>query len=368
MLKLYLYGYLNRVRSSRRLKAEAARNLELIWLLRGLRPDFKTIADFRRDNRGAFKAVFRAFVILCRKLDLFGRELLAVDGTRLKAVNSRTRNFTKAKLDKYIRSADERLEKYLAQLDDADLGEAPGTTRRSEALAAKIAHVREQRQVSEAMLEQLKASGESQISLTDPDARVMAAHPKVGVGYNAQVAVDAKHKLIVEQHVTNAGSDLGFLAETAGAARIFSASGGSMWSPTWAITWARTLPRASGPASRPMSPAPSGAPRSAMAAFPRSGSATMKGQTAITAPAASSSTHAIAGSRTVIPWCNIRTRVPVADANSRRSAPAETSAASHGGKVRPSSIAWRHASPPGPTSSTSGARRSNTPSVRSSNG
>lgn len=162
MLKLYLYGYLNRVRSSRRLETEATRNLELIWLLRGLRPDFKTIADFRRDNRSAFKAVFRAFMVLCRKLDLFGRELLAVDGTRLKAVNSRTRNFTKARLDKYVKSADERLEKYLAQLDDADRGEEAGTTRRSEALAAKIARVREQRQVSEAMLEQLKASGESQ--------------------------------------------------------------------------------------------------------------------------------------------------------------------------------------------------------------
>lgn len=148
MLKLYLYGYLNRTRSSRRLEAEAVRNLEVIWLLRGLRPDFKTIADFRRDNRLAFKAVFRAFVLLCRKLDLFGRELLAVDGTRLKAVNSRERNFTKAKLDKYIKSADERLEKYLEQLDDADRGEEAGTTRRSDALATKIAKLREQRQVN----------------------------------------------------------------------------------------------------------------------------------------------------------------------------------------------------------------------------
>jgi transposase len=102
MLKLYLYGYLNRVRSSRRLEAEAARNLELIWLLRGLRPDHKTIADFRRDNRGAFKAVFRAFVMLCRKLDLFGRELLAVDGTRLKAVNNPGCNFSRDKLARYI--------------------------------------------------------------------------------------------------------------------------------------------------------------------------------------------------------------------------------------------------------------------------
>ena len=102
MLKLYIYGYLNRVRSSRCLEAETARNLEAIWLLRGLRPDFKTIADFRRDNRGAFKEVFRSFVVLCRRLDLFGRELIAVDGTRLKAVNSRDRNFTRAKLDRLI--------------------------------------------------------------------------------------------------------------------------------------------------------------------------------------------------------------------------------------------------------------------------
>jgi len=128
LLKLYLYGYLNRVRSSRRLEAEAGRNLEVLWLLRGLRPDYKTIADFRRDNRAAFKAVFRAFVLLCRKLDLFGRELVAVDGTRLKAVNSRERNFTKGKLDKHIKSADERLEKYLAQLDDADRSEDAGAT------------------------------------------------------------------------------------------------------------------------------------------------------------------------------------------------------------------------------------------------
>jgi transposase len=219
LLKLYLYGYLNRVRSSRRLEEEAGRNLEVLWLLRGLRPDYKTIADFRRDNRAAFKAVFRAFVALCRRLDLFGRELLAVDGTRLKAVNSRDRNFTQAKLDKHIKSADERLERYLAQLDEADRGEDGADKGHAGRLAAKIAKLRERRQVSAAMLDQLKASGENQISLTDPDARAMAAHPKVGVGYNAQVAVDAKHKLIVEQHVTNAGSDLGLLAQTAGEAK-----------------------------------------------------------------------------------------------------------------------------------------------------
>jgi transposase len=368
MLKLYLYGYLNRVRSSRRLEAEAVRNLEVIWLLRGLRPDFKTIADFRRDNRSAFKAVFRAFVLLCRKLDLFGRELLAVDGTRLKAVNSRERNFTKAKLDKYIKSADERLETYLGQLDNADRGEEAGTTRRSEALAAKIAKVREQRQVNQAMLEQLKASGESQISLTDPDARAMAAHPKVGVGYNAQVAVDAKHKLITEQHVTNAGSDLGFLAETAGAAKdilgveridVVADMGYYMGEDIAACERAGITPYvAARSAARP----------SATGAFPRSDSATMKPRIATTAPPINGSIHGTAGFRAVISSCNIQTRAPVAVANSRRSAPGETSAASRGGKARPCLTAWQYASPPGPESWIFAARRSSTHSVRSSNG
>ena len=219
MLKLYLYGYLNRMRSSRRLEAEATRNLELIWLLRGLRPDYKTIADFRRDNRGAFKAVFRAFVVLCRKLDLFGRELLVVDGTRLKAVNNPGRNFSRDKLARYIAAADERIEGYLTELDAIDRGEDGHGPGRSEELAAKIAYVREQRQAQEAMLDQLSASGESQVSLTDPDARAMVTGQKTTVGYNAQVAVDAKHSLIVEQHVTNAATDMGLLASTAGAAR-----------------------------------------------------------------------------------------------------------------------------------------------------
>jgi transposase len=218
MLKLYLYGYLNRVRSSRRLAAEAGRNLELIWLLRGVRPDFRTIADFRCDNRAAFKAVFRAFVMLCRKLDLFGRELLAVDGTRLKAVNGRARNFSRERLATYLASADARLERYLAELDQIDRGEDTAGTGRAEALATKVAKLREQRQASAALMDQLEESGEGQISLTDPDARAMVAHGKVTIGYNAQVAVDAKHSLIVEQHVTNACNDMGLLAPTAGAA------------------------------------------------------------------------------------------------------------------------------------------------------
>lgn len=118
LLKLYIYGYLNRIRSSRRLEAETHRNIEVIWLLRHLKPDFKTIADFRRDNRAAFKTVFREFVVLCRQLDLFGRELVAVDGTRIKAVNNKTRNFTRASLAKFIQDADEKIAGYMKRLDE----------------------------------------------------------------------------------------------------------------------------------------------------------------------------------------------------------------------------------------------------------
>ena len=123
LLKLYIYGYLNRVRSSRRLERECRCNVEVIWLLGGLRPDFKTIADFRRDNRAAFRGVFRQFVLLCRRLDLYGRELLAVDGTRIKAVNNKDRNFTRSSLRAFIRAADERLEDYLKRLDEGDVAD-----------------------------------------------------------------------------------------------------------------------------------------------------------------------------------------------------------------------------------------------------
>src|SRR4051795_3548507 len=145
LLKLYIYGYLNRVRSSRRLEAETCRNIEVIWLLRHLKPDFKTIADFRRDNRAAFKPVFREFVLLCRRLDLFGRELLAVDGTRLKAVNNKDRNFTRASLAAFIERADAKLDDYLQRLDQSDGAEAATTGARVKGLAEKIAAVRARR-------------------------------------------------------------------------------------------------------------------------------------------------------------------------------------------------------------------------------
>ena len=220
LFKLYLYGYLNRVRSSRRLEAEIHRNIEVIWLLRQLKPDFKTIADFRRENRAAFKPIFREFVLLCRQLDLFGRELLAVDGTRLKAVNNKDRNFTRASLEQFIRTSDERLADYLRRLDAGDVEEGgTGGGSRVPNLAEKIAAIRTKRDRLRSVLEGLDRSGESQISLTDPGSRAMAAHTRVAVGYNAQIAVDAKHKLIVEQEVTNQVLDLGLLTQTAEPAR-----------------------------------------------------------------------------------------------------------------------------------------------------
>jgi transposase len=201
-------------------RSGSRRNIEAIWLLRGLKSNFKTIADFRHDNRGAFKSVFRRFVLLCRQFDLYGRELLAVDGTLVKAVNNKDRNFTRASLRAFIRTADERLNEYLERLDRGDVEDgATSGGARTKNLAEKIAALREKRGRYQAMLAQLERTGEDQISLTDPNSRAMAAHTKAGVGYTIQVAVDAKNKLIVEQAVTNPVVDLGLLTQTAEPAR-----------------------------------------------------------------------------------------------------------------------------------------------------
>ena len=218
LLKLYIYGYLNRIRSSRRLEVETHRNLEVIWLLRQLKPDFKTIADFRRDNRGAFRAVFRQFVRLCRELDLYGRELIAVDGTRIKAVNNRERNFTRGTLKRDLRRIDERLDRYLDQMNEADADDAGGRVDAVADLQDKIASLRKKKETLERHRQTLGDTGEAQLSLTDPDSRSMHPATRVGVGYNVQIAVDAKHNLIAEQQVHSQVSDLGLLAETAAAA------------------------------------------------------------------------------------------------------------------------------------------------------
>ena len=219
LLKLYIYGYLNRIRSSRRLEVETHRNLEVIWLLRQLKPDFKTIADFRRDNRGAFRAVFRQFVRLCRELDLYGRELIAVDGTRIKAVNNRDRNFTQAKLKTQLQRIDERLDRYLDQMNEADADDAGGKVNAVADLQDKIASLRNRKETLETHRQTLDDSGDAQLSLTDPDSRSMHSVTRIGVGYNVQIAVDTKHNLIAEQQVHSKVQDLGLLAETAAAAR-----------------------------------------------------------------------------------------------------------------------------------------------------
>ena len=214
LLKLYLYGYLHRVRSSRMLEAECQRNVEVLWLLGKLAPDFKTIADFRKDNLQPLKAVARQFTLLCRKLELFGGELLAVDGSKFTAVNARDQNFNADKLKDLIERADARLAEYFQQLDAGDAAEpGPAALSQSE-LARKIAALQERQDWHKELLGELDED-QKQISVTDPDTRKMPTAHGMIVGYNAQVAVDAKHKLIAAADVTNEGSDYQQLANVA---------------------------------------------------------------------------------------------------------------------------------------------------------
>ena len=222
LLKLYIYGYLNRVQSSRRLEREAGRNLEVIWLLGRLVPDDKTIADFRKDNGSAIRKVCAQFVVLCRDMGLLTKASVAIDGSKFKAVNNRDRNFTRAKVERRRAQLEESVARYLSQLDTADLQEP------SEALAAKTAHLREKlaRLESEmqrlaAMEKEMLASPDQQISLTDPDSRSMATSGRGSgvVGYNVQVAVDTENHLIITHEVTNVGSDRSQLANVANEAK-----------------------------------------------------------------------------------------------------------------------------------------------------
>jgi transposase len=214
LLKLYLYGYLNRIRSSRLLEAECRRNVEVIWLLGKLAPDFKTIADFRKDNLKPLKAVCRQFTVLCRKLELFGGELLAIDGSKFKAVNARDKNFNAEKLKELIAHSDARLAEYLQELDGADEQESPSGALNKTELAQKIAALQERKEWHEELLAQLDEK-DKQISVTDPDTRRMPTTQGNQVGYNAQMAVDAKHKLIAAEDVTNEVTDINQLANVA---------------------------------------------------------------------------------------------------------------------------------------------------------
>ncbi|HEX5222474.1 MAG TPA: transposase, partial [Verrucomicrobiae bacterium] len=214
LLKLYLYGYLHRIRSSRLLEAECHRNVEVIWLLGKLTPDFKTIADFRKENLKPLQAVCRQFTLLCRKLELFGGELLAIDGSKIAAVNSRDQNFSAGKLKELIAHTDARLAEYLKALDAGDVEETESAPLNKNQLAQKIAALQEKKDWHEELLAQLDEE-QKQISLTDADARKMHTAQGSVVGYNAQSAVDAKHKLIAAADVTNDVADYRQLADVA---------------------------------------------------------------------------------------------------------------------------------------------------------
>ena len=217
LLKIYIYGYLNRVQSSRRLEREAQRNVELVWLTGRLMPDFKTIADFRKDNGEAIRTACREFVLLCRGLGLFEEATVAIDGSKFKAVNNRDKNFTERKLQARMQQLDESVARYLTELDRADRDPSLVTEARVEHLKDKLARVKEQAGTLRQIAQQLNESPDQQVSLTDPDARSMATSGRgTGiVGYNVQTAVDTKHHLIVAHEVTNVGHDRTQLADMA---------------------------------------------------------------------------------------------------------------------------------------------------------
>jgi transposase len=211
LLKLYVYGYLNRVQSSRRLEREAGRNVELMWLLGRLVPDHKTVADFRKDNGRAIRKVCARFVELCREIGLLVTASVAIDGSKFKAVNNRDRNFTRAKVERRRAQLEQSVARYLSQLDTADRQEpsealVTKTTRLKEKLA-KLAKLAEEMRRLDGLEAQMLAAPDQQISLTDPDSRSMATSGRGSgvVGYNVQVAVDTEHHLIVTHEVTNVG-------------------------------------------------------------------------------------------------------------------------------------------------------------------
>ena len=223
LLKIYIYGYLNRVQSSRRLEREAQRNVELIWLTGRLMPDFKTIADFRRDNGPAIRQVCARFVALCRNMKLFSESTVAIDGSKFKAVNHRDRNFTKHKIKARMQHLEAAVQEYLSELDRADRQPASVLAPRVENLKQRLATVQGQIGKLGQIEEQLQQAPDEQVSLTDPDARSMNSAGKgTGtVGYNVQTAVDAKTHLIVAHEVTNVGHDrdaLSGMSEKASAA------------------------------------------------------------------------------------------------------------------------------------------------------
>lgn len=221
LLKIYVFGYLNRIQSSRRLERECQRNIELIWLTGRLMPDFKTIADFRRNNGEAIRRVCREFIILCRRIDLFSEASVAIDGSKFKAVNTRDRNFTRAKMKRRLEQIDQSIERYLSQLESADRQGATVPEAKITRLTEKIATLKQEVKRLNALEAEMLETEDKQISLTDPDARSMATSGRGSgmVGYNVQSAVDTKHHLIIAHEVTNVGPDNGQLSNMSDQAR-----------------------------------------------------------------------------------------------------------------------------------------------------
>lgn len=216
MLKLYIYGYTQRIRSSRRLEAETRRNVELMWLMEKLAPDFKTIADFRKDNITSLKKVFREFTILCKKMNLFGKELTVIDGSKFKAVNSKDKCFTKGFLKSELKEIDEKINKHLKEIETTDKQEWNSHKIDKEKLEGYINKIRQERKEVEEMLEKIESGEIDQISKTDKDSRMMKqAGGGYKVSYNGQISVDSKHHLIIDTEVTNEGNDLNQLSKMA---------------------------------------------------------------------------------------------------------------------------------------------------------
>ena len=216
LLKLYLYGYLNRIRSSRKLETEAGRNVELMWLLKKLKPDFKTIADFRKDNKKAIKNVFKQFNLLCKEWELFGCEVIAVDGSKFRACNSKRNNYNDKKIKRHLKYLDEKISNYLKELDSNDQEEADTHIPSAEEIKKRIEELKKRKAKYQAMQKEMKEKKIDEISTTDPDARLMKVNNNgVDVCYNVQTAIDQKNKLIVDYDVINNAADQGNLYEMA---------------------------------------------------------------------------------------------------------------------------------------------------------
>ena len=227
LLKIYIYGYLNRVHSTRRLEREAQRNVELMWLVNRLSPDFKTIADFRRDNGPGIRNVCKQFVILCRQIGLFANAVVAIDGCKFKAVNAHDRNFTRGKVAKRLEQIDRCIERYMVALDTADRQSPDIAEARTTRLNEKIETMKAEMVKFKQIQEDLEQASVKQVSVTDPDARAMATSTSRGlVGYNVQSAVDTTHHLIVAHEVTNNGSDRRQLSRMAKQAKVAMAADG----------------------------------------------------------------------------------------------------------------------------------------------